>query len=149
MRRLLYVAPSLVATMSAIGACGSDVTVPSSSGGVSGAGGTSASSSSTGSSSTGSSSAGNGGFGGATADSSTEGGGDADGGGACEADGGNGPSVNSCCNGTFCNGFCSDSGSGQSCGCYGIVGGCQAGTVCCGYKTGCVNPLLCENPPGP
>ncbi|MEZ4227000.1 MAG: hypothetical protein R3B13_39035 [Polyangiaceae bacterium] len=55
-----------------------------------------------------------------------------------------------CCNDLPCNGYCQQ-GEGDSieCGCFGILGGCQGGTVCCKWTFGCAAPDICFGIGGP
>lgn len=50
----------------------------------------------------------------------------------------------SCCNGSFCRGFCEGMVDGAvQCSCYGIVEGCGVGQVCCRAFRGCASELVC------
>lgn len=63
------------------------------------------------------------------------------GGGSCAPDDGVG-AIASCCGGAKCHGWCNLE-QGAACECFGLVGGCGEGTVCCKQKKGCTSPAGC------
>jgi hypothetical protein len=51
-----------------------------------------------------------------------------------------------CCNGTVCNGYCNQVGSGPHvCECGDVVGGCPPSLVCCGGKNACTSVDVCAS----
>lgn len=71
-----------------------------------------------------------------------------DGGGTCAADADSAWSHTACCNDNSCNGWCYLEDASVTCSCgqppLGVLGGCPAGTVCCGIKNACVAPGYCD-----
>jgi hypothetical protein len=55
----------------------------------------------------------------------------------CARDAGVGQ-LTACCNDTPCEGLCYDVDASVECQCYGVVDGCQKGTVCCATSLACV-----------
>lgn len=62
----------------------------------------------------------------------------------CIPDGSTSITLGACCNHEPCLGQCVQTEDAEIlCSCYGIVGGCWEGSVCCSLKDGCVDPLFC------
>lgn len=51
--------------------------------------------------------------------------------------------VTACCNDSPCNGLCYGTDAGIQCECFGVIDGCQNGTVCCKFKYACTPPEGC------
>jgi hypothetical protein len=63
----------------------------------------------------------------------------------CIPDGSGILELGSCCNHESCLGQCVETDDAAIiCWCLGIVGGCHEGSVCCLYRGGCTDPLLCS-----
>jgi len=61
-----------------------------------------------------------------------------------------GKSVTACCNDEPCQGLCyANDDGGVQCECFGIIGGCPEGSVCCWPLLGCKAPHLCYPAGGP
>jgi hypothetical protein len=55
--------------------------------------------------------------------------------------------LGSCCNDTACAGQCVTVAEGKvECSCFGVRGGCAAGTVCCKFRHRCVPAKECQLP---
>jgi hypothetical protein len=52
-----------------------------------------------------------------------------------------------CCDDAPCNGLCYQGNRGLECECFGIVGGCKNGTICCSWAQSCTAPLGCTKGP--
>jgi hypothetical protein len=63
--------------------------------------------------------------------------------GGFEQDAHNGQDLHACCESVSCYGFCIKDGGQVACDCFGIVGGCPNGTICCAARMGCTAPGGC------
>ena len=66
-----------------------------------------------------------------------------DGGGDCAVK--NTPAYTACCEGVACSsGYCGRApDGGTECSCFGVIGGCRDGTICCAPLQGCSLPGAC------